>query len=213
MNKMFCHISLFLLLICLIGVGCNKKSVSPTLDLIDVPNPTPTSIPFPLCDPHSYFGYATPIASDEFGLRDTYSGCRYIYSSPATLSEPATIFSLSIPLSGTAGNIAMAIYTGSRDLIVESEYQPIVDGWNEIDVTPTFLIPDGYVFAFRYEGPNDTVFPYYQSRDSCYSSENVCGCQGCSVCDEIAGFPNHLWTGFPAINGGCYNMIANYCRD
>ena len=124
----------------------NTITMSPTL--MDTATVTPTQ---DSCACPSYFGRESLAV-----VSGNYNVSGYIESNIFTLAEDANVRSLSMKINTTTGgNVRMAIYSdypgAPAALIVESNSQPGVPGWNTLDIPDTYLAAGTYWIAWQVE--------------------------------------------------------------
>ncbi len=124
-------------------------TVSPTITITKTP-----------CACSSYFGNTV------VGLVASMDESPYFDSNKFTLAQDSVVHSLSAYVaSTTGGNIRMALYANSgwaphvpTSLLVESQEQPSVAGWNTVPIPEIFLAAGDYWIAWEVQP--GTVMPY-----------------------------------------------------
>jgi hypothetical protein len=92
----------------------------------------------------------------------------YLDATLYTLSEPATLFALSIHLGFAGGEVALAVYADNAGtpstLLVAASPQPALDGWNTLHIPYTTLPAGNYWLALQVQNFTEVGYDYPATR-------------------------------------------------
>lgn len=176
--------------------------------------PTPTRTDTPGADTPTFTATPTPTSGSAscgttyvFGFTGpgpyTFPDAYYLDSSPATLTEPATLVSISLQLINASGAVAVAVYdhngTGPGNLLAASVTQAALEGLNTVPLGPLTLAPGVYWLALQVEGSSNIMAA--ASPNGAYYASTT----------GLMPFPST----FPPGTADHYRILiyANYCRD
>lgn len=186
---------------------------TPTITDTPLPSNTPTDSPTanltltPPCGAAAtYFGYInTPVVNGNLTNGPGIYGCA------CTLYSPVSIYSISVysdyPNPGTS--LIAGIYSGSvsniGNLIVQSQAQNVVNGWNGFALPPTQLsAPATYWLVYMYSPTN-----YEVSNTAGVSNSN--NIVFTTAAQSFGSLPNSLPVSQYAYGNGSVPIYANYC--